>query len=63
METQKVNHANQPYGCLMTLSRMEFFKLVYDLAENNRNFPTFNNEKKSTLKHIYRQSMSRHTQL
>jgi hypothetical protein len=50
METLKVNHAKQPSGRLMTLPRNEFFKLAHDLAENDHNFPTFNNEKMSALK-------------
>ena len=46
----------------MTLSRKEFFKLVYDLTENNHNLPILDNEKKPALKHFYHQSMRGHTQ-
>ena len=45
------------------LSGKDFFKLAYDLAENNYNLPTLNNEKKPALKHFYHQSMSIYTQL
>jgi len=47
----------------MTLSSKEFYKLAYDLVENNHKLPTLNNEKKPALKYFCHQSMSIHTQL
>lgn len=63
IEEQLLQHVQELDNRLMPLTKKEFLKLAYDLAENLKLDHRFNKETKTAGKHFYKNFMERHPEL